>query len=83
MAQMINAGDFATQGEKRAFEELKALPDGWTVIANKTLPTPRGKSFEIDLVVIGPHLIVAIDHKSRRGRIHGSDTIWVYEGGGL
>src|SRR5690349_4549135 len=77
MAHVLRAGDYATEGERRAAEELAALPPSWIVIANKVLPTSDGRSFEMDFVVVGDRLIFLIDEKSWRGRIHGSDQIWV------
>ncbi len=45
MAELLSAtGSFITEGEKRAAEELKQLPDSWLVICNKTLPTSNGRS---------------------------------------
>jgi hypothetical protein len=38
MAQLLSAGAFATEGERRAAEVLKGLPDNWVVICNKVLP---------------------------------------------
>lgn len=82
MARLIQAGDdFATAGERRAAEELRKLPDNWTVIANKILPASHGRSFEIDFIVLGERLVFAIDEKSWTGRIYGSDAIWVRDDG--
>lgn len=58
MARIIQAGDdFVTDGERRAAEELAKLPRHWTIIANKTLPASSGRSYEIDLIVIGDRLL--------------------------
>jgi serine/threonine protein kinase len=82
MARLIQASiGFATEGERQAAETLKKLPDGWSIIANKILPASNGRSFEIDFIVVGDRNVFAIDAKSRRGRIHGSDTLWVYDDG--
>ena len=77
MARLIHAGEFATEGEARAAEALRSLPDDWIVICNKTLVTRSARSFEIDFLVLGDHYVFAIDEKSWRGRIHGSDQLWV------
>jgi len=53
MAQVIQAGDFATDGERRAADTLRDLPNDWTVVCNKTLVTRDGRSFEIDFLVLG------------------------------
>jgi serine/threonine protein kinase len=82
LAKIIHAsGEFASEGEQRTAEVLSQLPPVWTVIANKNLSTQNGRSFEIDFIVIGERLVFAIDEKSWRGRIHGSDEIWVREDG--
>jgi serine/threonine protein kinase len=77
MADLIFAGDFATDGERRAAAELRRLPDGWIVICNKILPTANGRSFEIDFIVIGRRHVFLLDEKSWKGQIRGSDQIWV------
>lgn len=76
MAQLIAAGSFATEGERRAAEVLRQLPDDWVVICNKVLP--RGdRSHEIDFIVIGNRWVFLLDEKSWKGKIHGNDQIWV------
>jgi hypothetical protein len=77
LARLVHAAEFATEGEARAAEALRLLPDEWIVICNKTLVTRNARSFEIDFLVLGDHCVFAIDEKSWRGRIHGSDQIWV------
>ena len=54
MAEMIYAGEFATESEKRAATILSKLPDDWIVICNKMLPT-HGRTSEIDFIIIGEH----------------------------
>src|SRR5579872_778694 len=76
MAEIVSAGSFATEGERRAALELKNLPSGWIVICNKVLP--RGdRSYEIDFIVIGDRWVFLLDEKSWRGRILGNDQLWV------
>ena len=80
MAQLIVAGEFATEGERRAAEVLKQLPDDWLVICNKVLP--RGdRSYEIDFIVVGRRWFFLLDEKSWKGKIHGNDQLWVREDG--
>ena len=81
MARLIMAGEQATEGERIAAKELEKLPSHWIVIANKTLPTNSGRSFEIDFIVLGDHLVFAIDEKSWRDPIHGSDASWTRDDG--
>ncbi len=77
MAELISAGEFATEGERRAAEHLKHLPDRWVVICNKTLPTNDGRSYEIDFIILASRWVFVLDEKSWRGRITGSDQEWV------
>lgn len=76
MAQLISAGPFATEGERRAAKVLQQLPMDWIVICNKVLP--RGdRSYEIDFIVIGNHWVFVLDEKSWSGRIQGNEQLWV------
>src|SRR5688572_23762011 len=81
MARVIKAGEFATEGEERAAELLRGLPNDWLVICNKTLVARNARSFEIDFIVVGTNAVFAIDEKSWRGRIHGTDQVWVRDDG--
>lgn len=81
MAQLLSAGEFASRGEERTAQELQKLPKDWVIVANKCLATSQNRSFEIDFIILADHWVFAIDEKSWRGPIHGSDTIWVREGG--
>ena len=82
MAELLSAaGSFATEGERRAAEVLKQLPDAWLVICNKTLSTSNGRSFEMDFVVVGKRWVFLLDEKSWRGRIRGNDEQWVRSDG--
>ncbi|HYT44461.1 MAG TPA: nuclease-related domain-containing protein, partial [Methylomirabilota bacterium] len=76
MAELVCAGPFATEGERRAAKALQQLPADWVVICNKVLP--RGdRSYEIDFIVIGNRWVFLLDEKSWRGRILGNDQLWV------
>jgi len=82
MAELLSAaGSFATEGERRAAEVLKQLPDAWLVICNKTLSTFNGRSFEMDFVVVGKRWVFLLDEKSWRGRIRGNDEQWIRSDG--
>lgn len=74
---IIAAAGFATEGERRTADELTRLPDAWVVIANKVLVASGGRSNEIDFLVVGDRMVFVLDEKGWRGRIHGSDEIWV------
>lgn len=76
MAQLISAGPFATEGERRAAKVLQQLPTNWVVICNKMLPK-GDRSYEIDFIVIGNRWVFLLDEKSWRGKILGNDQLWV------
>ena len=78
MAELLSAtGSFITEGERKAAEVLKQLPDSWLIICNKTLPTAGGRSYEMDFVVVGKRWIFLLDEKSWRGKIRGNEEQWV------
>ncbi len=78
MAELLSIiGSFVTEGEKRAAEVLKQLPDSWLVICNKTLPTRNGRSHEMDFVVVGKRWVFLLDEKSWIGKIRGNDELWI------
>ncbi len=84
MAELISAGTFASDGERRAAEVLRQqLPSSWLVICNKILPATHGSSFEIDFLVIGQRWIFVIDEKSWRGPLQGNDTYWTRADGSV
>lgn len=76
MAELIQAGDFATKGEEQAAHVLQQLPKDWIVICNKLLPK-GDRSHEIDFIVIGSRRVFLLDEKSWRGQIWGNDQLWV------
>ena len=76
MAQLISAGPFATEGERRTATILQQLPENWVVICNKMLPK-GDRSYEIDFIVIGNCWVFLLDEKSWRGKILGNDQLWV------
>ncbi|GHO73959.1 protein kinase [Ktedonobacter sp. SOSP1-85] len=80
MAQLIAAGPFATEGERRAAEVLKQLPNDWVVICNKVLPH-GDRSHEIDFIILGNRWVFLLDEKSWKGKIHGNDQLWVKSDG--
>ena len=53
-------------GEQSVQKILEVLPNSYKVISNVVLP---GKSSNIDFVVIGPNVVLAIEVKSHAGRI--------------
>lgn len=77
MAKLLHAGEFATDGERLAAEELKKLPAHWVVICNKTLPLHNGTSYELDFIIIADNWVFLLDEKSWRGAIRGNDQFWI------
>src|SRR5260370_35110357 len=78
MAELLSAAEsFATEGERRAAEVLKQLPDSWLIICNKTLPISNGRSHEMDFVVVGKRWVFLLDEKSWIGKIRGNDELWI------
>ncbi len=81
MAEIVSAGPFATEGERRAAARLQTLPDQWLVICNKMLVTSDGRTYEIDFIVVGERWVFVIDEKSWRGPITGNDQRWIRSDG--
>ena len=59
-------------GEKRTLGRLRALPGGYTAVAN--FVAPGGRRGDVDLVLIGPMGVLACEIKTYEG-------VMVYEGG--
>lgn len=77
MAELIQAGDFATAGEKLTAQTLRdGLPSDWIVIANKLLPLRDGRNFEIDFIVVARRHIFVLDEKAWGGQITGNSQSW-------
>lgn len=81
MAEIIQCGRFVTPSEREVASRLKDLPANWTVICNKEVVTPAGDTYEVDFVIVGDHVIFAIDEKSWSGDIYGNENVWVLPGG--
>ncbi len=82
MANVLRAGaGESTPGEEKVLQALAALPNAWTVIANKILPISYENAYEIDFIVIAPNRIVLLDEKSFGGTITGSDEWWTLSHG--
>jgi serine/threonine protein kinase len=77
VAKLLHAGEFATDGERIAAEELKKLPAHWIIICNKTLPLHNGSSYELDFIIIADNWVFLLDEKSWRGAIRGNNQFWV------
>ena len=51
------------------------------VLCNKTLLDPRGRSREIDQVVVAPHHLFTVEVKSIHGTVSGDEEAWVLPNG--
>ncbi len=77
MAELIQAGEFATEGEQQVARRLRdELPADWVVITNKLLPLPDGRSFEIDLILLTSRRVFVLDEKGWGGTISGNSSAW-------
>lgn len=59
----------------------KALPESWTIICNKILFTDYGRSFELDMIIVGEHSVYVVDEKSWRGHIICGAEKWTTSSG--
>jgi len=77
MAELIQAGEFATEGERLTALTLRdGLPDDWVVTTNKLLPLRDGRNFEIDVIIVARRHVFVIDEKAWGGKITGNAQSW-------
>jgi len=82
MANLVHLGEFMTDAEEKAAYFLKEqLPAEWVVICNKTFVTPRGRSWEIDEVIVASHHVFVVEVKSIAGVVGGDEESWVLPNG--
>jgi hypothetical protein len=82
MAKLVRSGGFVTPGEEEAARVLShRLPKEWFVICNKQTITLTARTYEIDFIVIGEHLIYVLEEKNLRGKIHGDEDRWIFSSG--
>ena len=82
MAKLIRSGGFVTPGEEEVARVLShRLPKEWFIICNKQIITLTGRTYEIDFIVIGEHLIYVFETKNLRGRIQGNEERWIFSSG--
>jgi len=58
-------------GEKNAANTLKNLPEGYTVVRNAVVEY-KGKSSELDLIVVGKTGVFVVETKNMKGDIYGN-----------
>ena len=82
MAELIQQGEFMTAGEEKTARHLRDnLPASWKIIANRVMPFPDGRVYEIDLIIVGENLLFVLDEKGWRGIVHGNANYWQLESG--
>ena len=82
MAKLIRSGGFVTPGEEEVANVLShRLPKGWFIICNKQIITLTARTYEVDFIVIGEHLIYALEAKNLRGKIQGDEERWFFSSG--
>ncbi|MEV1167276.1 NERD domain-containing protein kinase family protein [Nonomuraea sp. NPDC049784] len=76
MAEIVGGGRPVNDAERRVIAYLRDhAPADWLLLHN--VEVPRGHDvFELDLIVLTGHSIVAVDVKGTRGRIQVSGTRW-------
>ena len=81
MARIVRRGEFVGPGEELTAAYLEGnLPDDWLVICNKELPR-EASSRELDLLIVGAHVLFAIDEKHWPGTIRGNEDGWILPSG--
>ncbi|WP_433435702.1 methylation-associated defense system protein kinase MAD6 [Nonomuraea sp. CA-141351] len=76
MAEIVGGGRPVNDAERRVIAYLRDhAPADWLLLHN--VEVPRGHDvFELDLIVLTGHSLVAVDVKGTRGRIQVSGTRW-------
>ncbi len=82
MAQIVCDADLLTPGEIASAVYLKEhLPGDWLVIVGRELVHPSGAVREVDFIIIGHHLVFAVEEKAWHGKLFGNDHSWVLSSG--
>ncbi|MBN2446415.1 MAG: NERD domain-containing protein [Phycisphaerae bacterium] len=82
MAHVILDADVLTPGELSAAGYLEQnLPADWLVIVGRELVHPTGAVREVDFIVVGEHLVYAVEEKAWWGKLFGNDRAWVLSSG--
>ena len=81
MARIVPIGPPVNDAERRVIAHLRDHgPSDWTVLHSLEIPDSRGRLFEVDLVVVTPHMIYVIDVKGTFGRIDVQGSRWMPAG---
>ncbi|WP_063066455.1 protein kinase domain-containing protein [Nocardia violaceofusca] len=76
MAELRVVGDYRGPGEQLTAETLaRHLPDGWVVIANRSLPTQEHD--DLDLTIVGRNLIFVVENKHWGPSIRVTPGPWI------
>lgn len=81
MARIVPIGPPVNDGERRVIAHLRDHgPDEWTVLHSLEIPDSRRRLFEVDLVVVTPHMVYVIDVKGTFGQINVQGSRWMPSG---
>jgi serine/threonine protein kinase len=79
MARLELKGDYQGPGEQKTAERLAAeLPDDWVVYVGRKLPGANRD--DVDLIVVGNHLVFVLEEKSWGPRLVVDDNNWYVNG---
>lgn len=78
--KITNCGSGIHQREIVGINELRKLPDTWYAYTNLDLIVARGKSREIDVIIIADDRLFLVDLKDWSGRITSGDGRWFQNG---
>jgi serine/threonine protein kinase len=77
MAKILDnlGGEPVNEGEAVAVYDLKKmLPENYLLYPNLEIPVHNQKTLELDLVIIAPHAVYAVEIKDWHGKISGDDN---------
>ncbi|MET7283307.1 protein kinase [Kribbella sp. NPDC005582] len=81
MAKIVPIGRPVNDAERRVIAYLRDHgPEDWTILHSLEIPDSRGRLFEVDLVVVTPHMVFVIDVKGTFGRIDVQGSRWMPAG---
>lgn len=79
MAELILMGEFVGPGERKTAETLaRELPESWKIFAGRKLSGANRD--DLDLIVVGEHIVFLVEEKSWGPRIELGDQYWKVKG---
>jgi hypothetical protein len=81
-ATILPSGEMRNESERLAIRSLQHdLPAEWVILHNLEIMDRQGMCYELDLVVVAPWAVYAIEVKGWSGRITGDRMMWYFERG--